>query len=390
MKYYVILICWLVLGAACQSTPETYTLTGNIKGLSEGMKLVLKPGATHKGEKPVAETIVTNGKFEFSGVLETPRLFYLSVEEYPGAEPVMLENGKAEISGFFRLEGHDGQQVAVFQDCKVKGSAVHDLFLQKVSVRDELDQEHKAFNERNQTASWELGRLRTIGNRDSIRLFMEGEGYQKLVAEEKAFFDLVERRYRETIVSNKDSWWGPFLMMYLFNYFTPDLKPWYEELSPEAKDSYYGQLVKTELFPETLEGKIAAEFSAPDKEGKMLTLKELLQGKKYLLVDFWASWCGPCRRSIPQMKVLYEQYKDQGLGMVGVSWDKDGAAWKKALQEEQMPWNNLLGNDDIFNAYGVQTIPSVFIIDTSGKIQGAKLHGEELVNKLKQLFPAEK
>lgn len=388
MKYYIILICWLFLGMGCQSEPTTYLLKGHIDGLPEGAKIVLKPGATHKGEKPVAETIAQSGKFEFSGSLESPRLFYLSVEGYLGAEPVMLENGKTEVCGLFQRKEQDGQQLADFKDYKVKGSPLHDLFLQKISVREELDREHQAFMDRNKIASMEMGRLRGTGNQDSVRLFMEGEAYKKMAAEEKAFFDQVEKRYRETIKSNSDSWWGPFLMMYLFSYFSPDLKPWYEELSPEAKESYYGKLVEKELFPETMEGEMAPVFSAPDQDGKTWSLQELLQGKKYLLVDFWASWCGPCRRSIPEMKVLYGQYKDQGLAMAGVSWDKQETAWKKALEEEQMPWLNVLGNDDIFNAYDVSSIPSVFIIDASGKIAGAKLHGEELVNKLKQLFPA--
>lgn len=383
---FFILFCCVLFIMACQGERDSYRITGEISGLPEGIKISLIPGATHRQEKPIAETVVRNGQFVLEGSVEGPRLFYIVAEGYRGAESVMVENRQIRIKGNFSVEGSGEESVARFDDFKVEGSPLNDSLLLKRKVREELDQLFSANRKRHEATSQELGRLRMTGNRDSLRLFMESAAYRQMAEDEKNFFDQVEKQYRKTIAENAASWWGAFMMMDLFSYLTEEQKSWYESLSSAAKESYYGQLVKAELFPETLEGKEAPSFIASDRDGKAYNLKELLAGKKYLLVDFWASWCGPCRKFIPQMKAVYEQYKDKGLNMVGISWDKDPKAWVKALDEEKMPWINLLGQDDIFNEYDVRTIPSIFIIDAEGKIRGAKLHGESLMTKLEELF----
>lgn len=384
---FFLLLCITLAGVACKPGNKDYRITGEIKGIPDNTKIELYPGATHKQEEPIGEVNAKDGKFIFEGNVESPRLFFIVVDGYSGRIPVMVENGNITISGKFSTKEQYGQQAAIFEDIEIEGSPVHREYAEKRKVRDELDAIYVANGERNEEAHTELKRLRAGNNKDSIKLFMESDAYKQLAEDEKNFFEQVEKRFHETVMQNKDSWWGPFMMMDLFSYFSEDQKPWYESLSQEAKDSYYGQLVKKELFPETLMGKTAPDFTAPDQDGKSYSLKELLAGNRYLLIDFWASWCGPCRKSIPQLKAFYKQYKDKGLAIAGVSLDKKESDWTKALEEEKMPWTNLLGNNDIFEPYGIKTIPAVFIIDaTTGTVVGAQLHGESLTKKLDELF----
>lgn len=101
-------------------------------------------------------------------------------------------------------------------------------------------------------------------------------------------------------------------------------------------------MLKKELIPENLIGKRLPAFSAPDRNGNIHSDSDLRKNKKCVLIDFWASWCGPCRREIPNLKKIYEAYVDKGLEIISISIDKEDKAWQKALDEEQLPWPNLI------------------------------------------------
>ena len=187
-------------------------------------------------------------------------------------------------------------------------------------------------------------------------------------------------------MSNKDSWWGPFLMLNTMSYFTDQQKPLYEAFSEEAKSSYYGKIVKQELFPAGFKGKTAPLFTVNDDQGKKLASTQLYKGKKYILIDFWASWCAPCRKEIPNLKTLYAKYAAKGFEIVSVSVDQNEADWKKALLAEQLPWPNFRDQSGIANLYQVRTIPCTFLLNANGVIMEENLRGEGLATQLEQLF----
>src|SRR5699024_644353 len=114
------------------------------------------------------------------------------------------------------------------------------------------------------------------------------EAYAQLEIDEAGFFEIAEAEIKQDDQDDKDSWWGPFLMLNLMSWFEDEQKEWFEAFTPEVQKSYYGQIVYKELFPETLEGKNAPSFTVTDSEGKKVTLQELQKNKKYILVDFWA------------------------------------------------------------------------------------------------------
>ena len=115
-------------------------------------------------------------------------------------------------------------------------------------------------------------------------------------------------------------------------------------------------------------------------------MAELCKDKKYILIDFWASWCNPCRKEIPNLKKLYAEYADKGFQIISISIDKKKADWEKALKEEQLPWPNYLDNGDIAATYKVKMIPTMYLIDTNGIMVGENLRGEALSEKLSQLM----
>lgn len=120
--------------------------------------------------------------------------------------------------------------------------------------------------------------------------------------------------------------------------------------------------------------------------GEQTSLKELSANKKYILIDFWASWCKPCRKEIPNLKKLYELYAAKGFQIISISIDKKEKEWQKALDEEQLSWPNFLDNGEVASLYKVKFIPTMYLIDEQGTIVCDNLKGEELSNKLAELF----
>ncbi|MRT94665.1 TlpA disulfide reductase family protein [Ancylomarina sp. 16SWW S1-10-2] len=134
-------------------------------------------------------------------------------------------------------------------------------------------------------------------------------------------------------------------------------------------------------------GKEAPIFEYPTVDGKMINLKEF-RGK-YLVVDFWASWCGPCRNEIPPMKELYEEYKGQDIEFLSVSIDKSKNAWKKAMRQEDMAWPQLQAPDsgkELMKKYQFSGIPFIILLDKEGKIAAKHLRSETLKEKLEIIF----
>ena len=104
------------------------------------------------------------------------------------------------------------------------------------------------------------------------------------------------------------------------------------------------------------------------------------------MIDFWASWCNPCRKEIPNLKKLYAQYSGKGFEIVSISIDQKKADWEKALKEEGLPWPNFLDETGVAALYKVKFVPTMYLINADGVMVGENLRGEDLAEKLKELF----
>ncbi|WP_299664641.1 TlpA disulfide reductase family protein [uncultured Polaribacter sp.] len=133
-------------------------------------------------------------------------------------------------------------------------------------------------------------------------------------------------------------------------------------------------------------GAQAPEFSLPNIRGKKISLSD--KKGKIVLLDFWASWCIPCRKEIPHLKKIHKKYKDRGFETVSISTDKKELDWRNAVKEEAMPWDQLLDNEnDASKKYHIISIPQLFILDENGFIIGRNVRGKSLEKKMEELFP---
>jgi peroxiredoxin len=135
-------------------------------------------------------------------------------------------------------------------------------------------------------------------------------------------------------------------------------------------------------------GKYAPDISLPNIEGKIVTLSSL-RGN-YVLVDFWASWCGPCRAENPNVQRMFSKYKDKGFTIFSVSLDNQKNNWETAIQKDQMTWNHVsdlkMWNSVVVPLYKIDGIPLTLLLDKEGKIIGKNLRGIDLEKKLESIF----
>ncbi|TPG36156.1 TlpA disulfide reductase family protein [Flavobacterium pectinovorum] len=368
-----------------KAAPASYTLEGNISGIEDGTIVQLIPGATHLSETPVAETTIKDGKFTFTGKLNEPRFFYVSFGKNKGLIPVLVENSKIKITADAQVLKKEDDRIT-FKNELVSGSKADAYLKKETAFREELNKDYEDYHKGTEEIAKLYSNARVSGNKKLMDSVANTPEWKSFEAKEKAFFAKVQSSSENLISKHKATWWGPFFMMTQYSYFTPDQKPVFEQFSETAKKSYYGQLVDKDLNPKSLIGTSVANFKLNDKNGNPLSVKDIVSGKKYILIDFWASWCAPCRKEIPNLKTAYTNYSEKGFEVLSISIDRDEKAWQKALVQENMQWPNLHDDDKVSKAFNVKTIPATYLVDSKGVIISDDLRGPALEEKLKELL----
>ncbi|RZL19221.1 MAG: TlpA family protein disulfide reductase, partial [Pedobacter sp.] len=227
----------------------------------------------------------------------------------------------------------------------------------------------------------------------------EGEAKKAYITKLLAGLDSYSKQKREVIrqftMENPDS----YVSLYFLDKNSPGILLNYEATNP----SYLGlsnSLKETELGKElgarlnavkgALTGEQFKDFVSTTPDGKTLSLKEVIAANKYTLVDFWASWCGPCRKENPNVVKTFNAFKEKGFTVLSVSLDDDGAKWKAAIEKDGMPWfhvSSLKGwKEPAAALYNIRSIPQNVLVDANGKIVATNLRAETLYGKVQSLL----
>lgn len=379
-KAILTLVCFSILTAAMAQSTK---LTVKFQGVQDGDKigLILIDGENYS--KPTFETPLTNGEAVLEFEVPDVRGFYTTVNGKHLGETITLDKGENAI--FMGKVSKQGDYYRVAH-VSITGSPTYDFYQQKRVNRSALN---KRYEEYHKNPAYE--KLQTLSREDTVarKAIMATDDYKKFEADEKAFFNNVGEAFKTALANGRDSWVGPFTMLTEYSYLTEQQLPEWEQFTDDVKQSYYGKIVHDKIVPPSMEGKQMPDFAFTDYATKQQSsLKHALAGKKYLLLDFWASWCRPCRAEIPNLKAQYEQYYDKGFQILSISADKRESDWLKALDEEKLPWLNDRDTDDkgIANLYKVQYYPTIYLLDADGKVVAKDIRGEILAAKLKELF----
>jgi thiol-disulfide isomerase/thioredoxin len=357
-----------------------YVLNGTVKGSKDGEKIFISIYSSLSGQGlklkivNLDSAVIRNGRFIFKGCVKEPK-------------PCMIlckRNNKDIVKFLFILENVDftmSLDATNKLNDKVTGSKNTDLFIEYYKEFDKI-------------------LVKRIGNKRSK------SAYHALVntsAERTAMREAMKEQMKYTakfICNHMPSWLGDYL-----------LRVFYSDFDSATKDSVKAimkakwpdnEFMKTQIVQDEYEqgkqfiqnqtpvGSDYKDLAMKDTLGMPMKISDYVPKNKVTLVDFWASWCGPCRREISNIIKLYNQYKDNGFGVISISFDDNTKAWKGAINALHLPWpqmSDLKGwNSEGAKVYGIMSIPYTLLIDQNGKILAKGLRSEELATKLSEIL----
>lgn len=379
----ILMICAVLFSCGTKEEKRTtYLVNGTAPGVYNGIRVYLK-SAGENGREVIRDTaIVMNEKFTFEGVALKPELWYISGNSIKGDLPFVIENEVININ----------LDKDIVQNSVVTGTESNLIY------RKYLD-DSKILSDKRRTVGQELLQERRNETPDQNKI-AELTDQLELIKVEAANFPYDFMKENNSSIFSLTLIQG---MLKSKNHNLEQLEYAFDNLNKDIKNSAFGQRVLDDLnakkeIAKKLEatniGKVAPEFSAPDPEGKLIALNDI-KGK-VTIVDFWAAWCGPCRRENPNVVKVYEKYHDKGLEIIGVSLDgtrnqrDPKAAWMKAIADDNLTWHQVSNlkyfQDPIAQAYNIKSIPATFILDESGTIVAKNLRGAALEEKIAELL----
>jgi len=352
---------------ACNQSPvenSGFEITGKISGYDSGMVFLKK---RILGEWIIVDsTNSKNGEFSLSGNVTSPEMLYLFFGNDKDLSKVFVENSKISFTA----------NIDSLANSTITGSKSHDAFFQ-------YSNEFKVFENKSSDLYKQYTNAKKEGNEDLMKEIETN--YDKLYEEQIDFV-------KNYINTHKASFVTPYIISreLIHSLDVNELDSVLNNLDKKLDSPVYVIQLKERLtvLQKVSIGKQAPDFSLNDTLGNSISLSSF-KGK-YVLIDFWAAWCRPCRAENPNNVKLYKKYKDKGFEILGVSFDDTRDAWVKAIKKDGLTWtqiSDLKGwKCEAGKLYGVMSIPHTVLLDKEGKIIAKDLRGEELNKKIAELL----
>ena len=379
MKIYLFTFLTISTLFSCNKSTELseneYEVTVKAEGVFDGLRAYLKTNENPRNPIATDTAVVYKGGFTFKGQIEGTEMRSLTIDGVNGQTTLLLEAGNIEVvvykDSIYKSTVKGSFNNAVFNDYKKQYKAkIDDLTSIKRSLMesqadpvisnslkkemDSLGTELKNFGfnfiKANTNADFSLLLLNRLIDQNGFDLTLASEAYDQIDNSVKI------KTTNNQIISNR--------------------------IKTKIKSAKKSELVTI--------GKIVPNFSAPNPQGELIELNKI-KGK-VTIIDFWASWCKPCRVENPNLVKLYNEYHPKGLEIISVSLDREAQKdfWIKAIEKDQLNWYNISNlkfwQEPIAKLYGVNSIPATFIIDENGILIAKKLRGAQLDQKIKELL----
>lgn len=371
-KVFTILGAAAIL-ASCGDS-NSYTVNGEVNGITNGTKVYIERIDLTTGiPVKVDSTEIKDNTFVFKGTTENMDQSFITFENQEVRVPFILEKGKI----LFTYDSSDITKIGA------SGTKNNDDFFAFSKKAEKLNRDIMQYQADNQKAFLEA---KDKEDRESAEKIINGfmQLAEKLEDYTDTYIDENSNTYTSLIILAQNATSGV--------YHKEDLVEKYNKFDKKLQETTIGKAFKVTIdqIPDSKIkiGDKAPDFTAKNPVGNTISLKESLG--KVTIIDFWASWCGPCRAENPKVVAIYNQYHDQGLNIIGVSLDKDNTKWIEAIAKDKLTWNHvsnlMFWQDPIAQEYEIKSIPATFILDKNGIVVAKNLRGKKLEAKIQELL----
>lgn len=363
MKNFLSLLSFFPAVLFAQNQAKGFVINGNIAGLTDGKVQVVSMSDDHA---VIASDSAKNGMFTLKGSVTEPNLYFIVLsDEQP--QYLFLENNPISITG----------SKADIRNIKIEGSQSHADFMEFNKIFNPLIAELNGFAALIQKEEDEKKKEDLFAKYDSVVKKVNTEVGNFVTAKKSSLVSVFLLSVSSQVLAD------PAALEQRFNM-----------LSEEVRNSEIGKSLANSIAYAKVGavGTKALDFTQNDVNGKPVKLSSF-RGK-YVLIDFWASWCKPCRLESPNLVKVYNKFKAKNFTILSVSLDQSKEAWLKAIEADKLTWTHVSDlqywSNAVAQMYHIQSIPANFLIDPDGKVIARDLRGENLGKKLSGILDGDK